>query len=33
MKNNNLYVQNKVPGGGNLLLNKLTSSFSCALNR
>lgn len=33
MKNNRALVQNMVQGGGNLLLNKLTSGFSCALKR
>ena len=33
MKNNNLYVQNKVLGGGLLLIISKPSGFSCALMR
>ena len=33
MKNNNTLVQNKVLGGGLLLITSKPSSFSCALKR
>ena len=33
MKNYNILVQNKVLGGGLLLITSNNSSFSCALNR
>ena len=33
MKNNNTLVQNKVPGGGVLLITSKPSGFSCALMR